>query len=193
VPAHPPVVGDVFELRIELRHIEPAIWRRLRVPADVPLGVLHDVLQAAFGWKNCHAHDYLVGDIRFGTADVHEEHFSVDEYAAPLGAVARPRSTLLYRYDFGDDWEHQITVERVAQGADESVVCTGGARACPPEDCGGPHGYAHMLTVLADPKDEGHGEMKRWVGRGYDPEKFDVAAVNKRLAMLSKRLGRRSS
>jgi hypothetical protein len=184
-----PSYGDVLALRVELLHIEPSIWRSLLVPADMPLSVLHEVLQVALGWKNCHLHDFLVGDIRFAMADLEDEIFCVDEDGAPLGALVRAGSRFVYNYDYGDDWEHQITVERVISGSDDEVItCTGGARACPPEDCGGPHGYARMLEVLANPKDEEHGEMKRWVGRAYDPERLDLVALNKKLAALKKRI-----
>ncbi len=185
-----PALGDVFELRITLRHIDPPIWRALRVPADVPLSVLHEVLQTAFGWTNSHLHDFHVGDIRFGMSEVEDEQFSVDERAAPLGAVARAGSKLAYEYDFGDSWEHDIVVERVDSRGDGAILCTGGARACPPEDCGGAYGYAHMLEVLANPRDEEHANMKQWVPRAFDSEKFDLAAVNRKLATLSKRVVR---
>jgi hypothetical protein len=186
----PPVFGDVFELRVTLRHIDPPVWRTLRVPAHLPLSVVHDVLQTAFGWSNSYLHDFHVGDIRFGMSGVEDELFSVDERAAPLGAVARARSELVYQYDFGDSWEHDIVVEEVSSGGDETIRCTGGARACPPEDCGGAPGYAHLLEVLSDPQDEEYADMKRWAPRGFHPEKFDMAAVNKRLATLSKRVER---
>jgi pRiA4b ORF-3-like protein len=116
--------------------------------------------------------------------------FSVDERAAPLGAVARQGSAFVYIYDLGDDWEHDVGVERVANGGYETIVCTGGARACPPEDSGGAPGYEHLLSVLANPKDDEFASMKQWIPRGFNPEKFDVVAVNKKLATLSKRLAR---
>jgi hypothetical protein len=183
--------GDAFELRITRREIRPAIWRQVRVPADLTLGQLHDVLQTAFGWTNSHLHDFQVGDVRFGMDDVQDEIFSVPEEAAPLGAIARAGSKFTYRYDFGDDWEHEVKVEGIVERvADERIVCLDGARGCPPEDCGGTGGYQRMLEVLADPADPEHRDMKVWVGRRYDPEKFDLAAVNKKLATLAKRIGR---
>jgi uncharacterized membrane-anchored protein len=191
VRSRPPAFGDVFELRVTLRELDPPVWRALRVPADVLLSVLHEILQIAFGWQNSHLHDFRAGDIRFGMADVEDELFSVDERAAPLGAVARVGSQLVYLYDFGDNWEHDIVVERVGSGGDGTIRCAGGARACPPEDCGGTTGYAHMLEVLANPDDEEHADMKRWAPRRFDPEKFDPAAVNRKLATLSRRLSRR--
>jgi hypothetical protein len=143
------------------------------------------VLQVAFGWTNSHLHDFVVRGIRFGMADVEDEIFSVDEQAAPLGALAEPGSSVLYRYDFGDDWEHDIVVSRAEDGKDV-FVCTGGARACPPEDCGGVSGYANMLAILGDPNHAEHREMRTWVGGKYNPEKFDREAVNKKLARLAK-------
>ena len=182
----------MFELRVVLRDIEPTIWRRVRVPADAPLGVVHEVLQVAFGWTDSHLHDFEIGAIRFGMADIEDEIFCVDEDGAPLGAVALQGSTFVYRYDFGDDWKHEVTVERVMSGEDDTIItCTGGERACPPEDCGGPRGYANLLEVLANPKNEEHADMKSWVGRGFKSEKFDLVAVNKKLAALSKRVGLR--
>jgi pRiA4b ORF-3-like protein len=186
----PPSPGDIFDLRVSLRYIEPTIWRGLSVPADVPLAALHEILQVAFGWQNSHLHDFHVGDIRFGMTGIEDEMLSVDERAAPLGAVAQEGSFFVYQYDFGDSWEHDINVERVHRDRDETIRCTAGARACPPEDCGGAPGYAHLLEVLANPKDEEYADLKRWVGRSFDPEKFELVTVRKKLATLSKRLAR---
>ncbi len=185
-----PAPGDSFDLRVSLRYIEPTIWRALSVPASMSLAALHEVLQVAFGWRNCHLHDFRVGDIRFALTSAEEEMFCVDERAAPLGAVARPGSKFVYQYDFGDDWQHDITVERVRHDGEQIIRCTGGERACPPEDSGGPPGYAHLLEVLTDPSYEEYADLKQWVGRGFDPEKFNLAAVNKKVTTLSKRLAR---
>jgi hypothetical protein len=130
----PPSFRDAFQLRVDLANIEPAIWRQVRVPAMVSLAALHDVVQIAFGWQNSHLHDFVIGEIRFGMADVEDEIFSVDESAAPLGAVARVGATFLYRYDFGDDWEHVVSVERFLEDGADVIECISGARACPPED-----------------------------------------------------------
>ncbi len=84
----PPTFGDVLELHVTLRDINPPVWRALRVPAELPLAGLHDVLQIAFGWQNSHLHDFVAGDIPFGMHEVEDERLTVDERAAPLGAVA---------------------------------------------------------------------------------------------------------
>jgi hypothetical protein len=181
---------DAFQIRAEMADIEPPVWRQIRVPVAISLATLHDVLQISFGWQNSHLHDFEVDKIRFGMADVEDELFSVDERAAPLGAVARVGSTFLYRYDFGDDWEHTITVERLIKDGARTMECSGGARACPPEDSGGASGYAALLEALADPQHEEHDDMRRWVGRRFDPEKFDAVAVNRKLATLSRKVNR---
>ncbi len=191
MPTYPTAYGDHFALRVTLRDITPGVWRLLHVPAQTSLGELHEVLQVAFGWQNSHLHDFTVGKIRFGMIDVEDEIFAVDEHAAPLGAVARAGTQMLYRYDFGDDWEHDIVVENVNPNSGDSITCSAGARACPPEDCGGPPGYENVLRVLNDPNDDEYASMKEWVGRKFDPERFDSAAVNKRLALLAKRLSKR--
>jgi hypothetical protein len=179
-------IADVCELEVSMRDIEPRIWRAVRVPADLTLARLHEVLQVAFGWTDSHLHDFVARGIRFGMIDADDEIFSVDEEAAPLGAVVDPGESLLYRYDFGDDWEHDIVVKRVTDGRQDAFVCTAGARACPPEDCGGAHGYAEMLAILAKPAHSEHREIRTWVGRRFDPEKFDRESVNKKLAKLAK-------
>jgi hypothetical protein len=164
-----PDFGDAFALRVILRDIEPAIW------------------------QNSHLHDFEVGDIRFGMVDVEDELFAVDEHAAPLGAVAREGSRFTYRYDFGDDWEHDVVVESVIANGAQGIACSGGARACPPEDGGGPHGYANMLHVLANPADDEFASMKEWVGRRFDPERFDIAMPATRSRFCACRSATRSS
>lgn len=191
---HRPTLGDVFELKIQLRHIEPAIWRTVLLPAEVPLGIVHEVIQAVFGWEGAHLHDFEVAGIRFAIDDDDEDTvFAVHEYAAPLGAVAGVGTSFLYRYDFGDDWEHEVTVQGVIPNGDVAFTCTGGGRACPPDDCGGPSGYAHLLQVLTDPTHADYEELKPLAPDGFDPEKFERAAVNERLAELLQDLEKRAS
>ena len=186
-----PICGNLLTLHVELAHVQATVWRRVIVPADAPLDVLHDILQAAFGWTNSHLHDFRVGDARFGMADLEDELLVVDERAAPLGAITRAGAKFIYRYDYGDNWEHVVHVESVSEDVEPTAVtCMGGARARPPEDCGGPRGYASLLSVLRDPADPEHADMRRWVGKKFDPERFDLVAVNKKLGVIGRRLAR---
>jgi hypothetical protein len=191
VRARPIGYGDLLELHASLRDIKPVVWRRVRVPADLVLGELHEVLQIAFGWDDSHLHDFEVGGLRFAPLDVEDELLAIDEDGSPIGAVVRVGAVFTYRYDFGDDWEHQIKVERIVDRADDTAIaCVGGERACPPEDVGGAQGYANMLAALASPDHPEHLEMRAWVGRRFDPARFDLGAVNKKLKTLARQLGR---
>ncbi len=181
----------MLELHVEMDEIEPRIWRRLHVPADATLDRLHAILQIAFGWTDSHLHDFSVGAARFGVRDVEDELLCVDERAAPLGAVVSVGGTFNYRYDFGDCWDHTIRLDKVLDQDHPFVVeCVGGARACPPEDSGGTNGYQSLLASLRDPEDEEHESTRTWVGTKFDPERFDMIAVNKKLGVLGRRLAR---
>lgn len=113
------------------------------VPARVPLSIVHEALQVAFGWKDHHLHDFRAGGVRFTIPRTEDEVFAADERGTPLGAVL----PLVYTYDFGDDWQHEIALVRIAPDAPDAITCLAGARACPPEDCGGTIGYEHLLEL----------------------------------------------
>jgi Plasmid pRiA4b ORF-3-like protein len=189
-----PEFGDALELKVSLRHIVPQIWRKLRVPAELDLEELHEVLQIAFGWSNSHLHSYQVGSFCFRSDfGEQDESFYIDEAAAHLGAVARNGTSFTYEYDFGDGWQHDIAIERVIAGgtlaSPSPIECLDGKRSCPPEDCGGPPGYGRLLAVLRNPADPEYSDVKTQAGRGFDAEAFDLEKVNKKLAILAKRLG----
>jgi hypothetical protein len=179
---------DVLELEVSILDIEPRIWRRLLVPARASLAVVHEALQFAFGWMDCHLHSFDSGEVQFKLPHPEDELFAVDERGAPLGAFVR--APLVYEYDFGDCWRHEIVTLGIAEGAKNEITCTEGARAAPPEDSGGVGGYAELLVVLADPEHEEYEHMRAWAGKRFDPEAFDRVAINRRLAKLTKLLPR---
>lgn len=166
---------STFELHVQLRHIKPAIWRTLEVPGAATLEDVHYAIQVAMGWQNSHLHEFRIGRRRYGMSDVDEfgELGPIeDERAHALQDVTQSGARFLYTYDFGDGWEHDVTVKRVSSATKRATPrCLDGERACPPEDCGGAPGYANLLTVLADPKHEEHEEIRQWVPRGFDPER----------------------
>jgi hypothetical protein len=171
----------VFQLKIQLAHIRPPIWRRLLVPGELDLAELHEIIQASFGWTNSHLHEFEIGAARYGTPDPDWGRDDVkDESRAKLFRLAGAGDRFSYTYDFGDGWEHAITVEQVAgaQVATRYPACTAGRRACPPENVGGPWGYGDFLDALSDPNHEDHEDRTEWIGGSFDPESFDLAATD---------------
>jgi len=175
------------QLHVQLRDIEPPIWRRLVLPDDLPLPNLHAALQYAFGWAGRHLHEFAVGPVRFGKPDPEELHQPIDEKGVRLNQLVHDvGDSILYRYDFGDGWEHDLVVEDLRAGEGARVPrCLDGARAGPLDDCGGPGGYEEMLRALADPGDPQHHSMKVWAGV-WKPEHFDLRQLNVRLAHVAK-------
>lgn len=179
--------ASIHQLKVTLLGSKPPIWRRIAVPSDYTLGQLHHALQLAMGWHDGRLHDFSIGDTTYGDPMQLQELGGEDEWSASLAHVApRARSRMRYLYDFGDCWEHDILVEKVAPPEPHASypVCLAGKRACPPEDSGGIWGYDDLLAALADPIDPEHDDMLDWLGGPLDPEAFDLEAVNRRLARI---------
>jgi hypothetical protein len=156
-----------------MSEVEPTVVRVLDVPAGVLLPELHDILQVAIGWTDSHLHQFVAGDIRYGMPDI-DGFNELDEERSETGVPLRSLpARFTYLYDFGDGWEHEVVV--VGPGADRAGVVEGEG-ACPPEDVGGPRGYAAFLAVLADPTDPEHEHMRAWAESWRDT--FDLATVD---------------
>lgn len=174
--------GHVFELRVPLRDIKPAIWRVVRVRSNVTLFKLHGILQTVMGWTDSHMHEFAVKDGSYGKVDPDFPRRQ-NEKKAVLSDVLRARGEhLVYVYDFGDGWEHELVLEQVldADPGGKYPYVIGGERACPPEDCGGVPGHTHLLDVLARPGHREHRDLVEWVGGSFDPEAFDAGEINAR-------------
>ncbi len=179
---------SALHLRVTLDHVAPAVWREIAVPESFTFWALHCAIQDAMGWRDCHLHEFVVrwdgvpGVMRIGIPD--EEEISNPPtrpgWSLPIAPhLPRAGSTLRYLYDFGDDWSHVVELrERRPAEADERLPrCVAGARACPPEDCGGPHSYADFLEAIRDPRHREYASLLKWVGGAFDPEAFDAARV----------------
>ncbi|MGV9799602.1 plasmid pRiA4b ORF-3 family protein [Mycobacterium sp. NPDC003449] len=160
-------------LRVVMRDVEPEVSRVIDVPTAASLPELHDLLQAALGWTDSHLHQFVTAEATYGLnlpgMDVWPED-QRDETSARLADLG-PRFE--YLYDFGDDWAHDV---EVLGPGEERPGCVDGHGACPPEDCGGPRGYAGLLEVLADPAHPEHAQMRSWVGNRLRP--FDRDATD---------------
>ena len=162
-------------LRVTMRDVVPRVERVIDVPAAITLDELHEVLQVALGWTNSHLHQFRTDTTTYAVPfEVWDDgETEVDERGVPLSALP---PHFVYAYDFGDGWEHDIEV--LGRGGD-APGCVGGEGACPPEDCGGPFGYAELLETLADARHPEHESMRAWVGDRLQP--FDQDATAQRV------------
>ena len=178
----------VARFRVTLEEIAPPVWRTFEIDAGGTFWDLHVAIQDAFGWLDCHLHVFEAGDpedrvpveIGIPDPDGFDARRVLPGWDVEVGRVlVNPGEGMIYRYDFGDDWQHVVLLEAVGQADPGTRIprCVGGARACPPEDCGGPSGYEHLLEVLADPDHEEHAELVDWMPKGFDPEAFDPRSV----------------
>jgi len=187
--------GEIYQIKVTLLGTRPPIWRRLLVPADLTLGGLHDVLQSAMGWDQSHLHEFRVGQQRYGAPDPTGGGFGmedqIDERKVRLHQVlSRVGAKAVYTYDFGDGWEHGIVVEKRLP-VDPNLAypaCTGGRRACPPEDCGGIPGFYELLNAIRNPNHENREDLLDWLGGEYDPKAFSIETVNRALQGRRRRL-----
>lgn len=169
-------------IKVSLRGSKPPIWRRLVMAASSTLADLHFAIQDSMGWGNCHLHAFEIDGRTYGDRSVMDD--VTDESRLSLnGIVNAGTHRFSYTYDFGDNWEHVVTFEKVtyAHTPPPRPVCIAGKRACPPEDCGGIWGYKDLLEVLADPSHPEHADMKEWIDDDFDPEAFEVPDANIRL------------
>jgi hypothetical protein len=178
--------AQIYQLKVVLLGSAPPVWRRMQVSGDASLGWLHAVLQVAIGWTNSHLHQFKVGgacfsDTRHHFAEFKDDDKILEERKFTLRQIApREQDSFGYEYDFGDGWEHELTVEKILPDTAlfSAARCVDGARACPPEDCGGVGGYENLVKILKNRKHREHKSMKAWLGRPFDPAAFDVENTN---------------
>lgn len=184
---------DIYGIKVTLLGTRPPIWRRLLVPASITLAKLHDVLQTTMGWHDCHMHEFRAGERHFGRPDPEDISMGMqveNERTVKLSSVLRrPGAKIVYTYDFGDNWEHAVVLEKQMPLLPDmsDPICIDGNLACPPDDCGGIPGFYELLDALADPNHEQHQEMRDWVGDDFDPQAFSVDEVNRKLAPRRRR------
>lgn len=162
------------QLKVTLKGSKPAIWRRIHVPVDITLAKLHRVLQAAMGWEDCHLHAFHIDGEEYS-----DEGMPTRTKLSSLGLMEKGKFE--YTYDFGDGWDHIIVLEKFEDHGVplEHAMCVAGARACPPEDCGGIWRYQDRLA--SDNFDE-DSDLE-----GHDPEAFDPLVVNLDLSRVKLR------
>lgn len=190
-------ISSILQLKIGLVGSRPLIWRRILIPTDVSFFNLHVAIQDSFCWEDAHlhqfhtinpytrmrnSHDTLIkypmpefDDLDDTTQDLDERKIKLIDF------LKTAKDRVWYEYDFGDSWMHEIIVEKIVP-QDQEVqypYLKDGACACPPEDCGGIGGYAHLLSVLANPRNPEHHDMLEWLGIN-EPAQFNPDAFDKK-------------
>jgi hypothetical protein len=175
----------VYRLKITLAGIKPPIWRRVEVK-DCTLSKLHEVIQVVMGWEGYHLWAFEIEGDQYGDAAAGDPDMVSARKLRLSEIVQAGIKKFEYTYDFGDNWQHVIKVEKVLEAETKVKYprCVKGSRDCPPEDCGGPWGYGDFLDAIQDPDHERHEEILEWVGGKFDPEAFDIEAVNEALARV---------
>ena len=179
--------GFVYQLKVTLRDSHPPIWRRIQVSGGTRLAKLHDILQVVMGWTDSHLHQFIVNGIYIGVPSSEDwTRVENETQFALYQIVPGEKFKFVYEYDFGDDWMHNIVVEKVLppEPGVHYPVCLKGKGACPPEDCGGIYGYYGLLEALQNPDHPEHDEMLEWVGGEFDPEAFDLDGINQALRSM---------
>lgn len=179
---------NMIQLKVTLKAVRPSVWRRIEVPALYSFWDLHVAIQDAMGWLDYHLHVFRVRNLRgkideIGIPD--DDPFEGEPVALPGWKVRitdyldQVGARAAYEYDFGDGWVHELRVEAIGPRVARVRYprCIAGARRCPPEDCGGPHGYAELLATIRNPRHEEYESTLEWLGGRIDPAAFDPAAV----------------
>ena len=179
---------STFQFKVQLRNIVPAVWRRIEVPAKYTFWDLHVAIQDAMGWLDCHLHAFRLQDpstdegIQIGIPDpdpFEGEAACLPGWEIPVIRYLKVGDRISYEYDFGDGWEHDLRFEAIGirHAKTKYPRCLSGARACPPEDCGGPGGYAELRKTISNPRHPDYQSMSTWLGGSFDPKAFDPRRV----------------
>ena len=171
---------SVFRLRIQLRDVDPVVWRRILVPGSIRMAKLSPILLAAMGWNNSHLHAFEIGDKRIGMCFDEYPEGEIDEKSVTVLQALRDERRFVFEYDFGDSWEHEVIIEELTWSyfGLKFAVCLDGENACPPDDVGGTGGYVEFLEAISDPDHEDHQHMLEWADGPFDPAEFDLANAN---------------
>lgn len=179
----------VHQFEIALQGIKPKVWRRIQVPSVYSFWELHCAITDVLGWLDYHLHMFTIKFPELGETDIigipDHDRFEDDPIILPGWELdiaeyfSDQNATCDYEYDFGDSWLHSVTLEKILP-REEGVCyprCIAGERACPPEDAGGPPGYASFLKSIKYLNAAEHDDFLAWVGGWFDPEWFDLNLI----------------
>lgn len=174
---------QIYQIHLSLQESAPEIWRRLLVHPETTLVDLHRIIQTVMGWTNSHLHQFVHGQVYYAPKEF-EIDYAKNSRKVKLNAVMKKENDhILYEYDFGDSWLHDIILEKILP-FDKTVQipgCMDGRGNCPPEDCGGIWGYQDLVAILSNPKHKDYLRKSEWLGSELDPDYFDKEVINKQL------------
>lgn len=172
----------IYQLRIEIYGTDPAIWRSIKVSGKYTFWDLHDIIQIAMEWDNDHLFEFYSKNVRISDDPDTNYGKEIEAYFDEITiqeVLKRKGSKIIYKYDFGDDWDHIIVVESTEKSDIENIpICVAGENAPPFEDCGGIWGYYNIISVLKNPKHPEHEQCKEWYGKDFDPAYFNIDKLN---------------
>ena len=199
------VPKQIYQLKISIKYISPPIWHRILISNYSTFAELHDVIQEFFNWGNYHLHEfyyykqnYIYRQIRIQGLDIDDsfspnsDFYDVREDAIRLCDVFSTEQRVVnYLYDFGDNWEHNIKLEKIFPYKDgfHSPLCVGGRRATPPEDCGGSYGYQEILEIQENKKHPQYKETITWLGGKFDPERIQISITKMTPREIERKFG----
>ncbi len=183
-------MSTIYQIKATIKGSKPPIWRRFLVSDNVSLHTLHEILQVLFQWEDYHLHRFEHNKKEYGIPDPEDIDFGIvviDERKILLSEVLKKEGERLdYWYDFGDNWHQDVVIEKITpnHASLNHPICIAGKRAAPPEDVGGVFGYEYFLETINDPEHMEHEEKLEWIGGEFDPEAFDIDAVNEELEQI---------
>jgi len=174
---------QIYQIQITLKDSNPRIWRRFLTSSDITLNELHKIIQTTMGWANSHLHQFEKGRDCYAPKSFNIEEAKDSKEVKLDSLLQNEKDKMKYTYDFGDDWELDIILEKILplNTSNEIPLCIAGSRACPPDDCGGIAGYEELLEIISNPKHPDFDEKIEWLGENFDPEYFDMDEVNSML------------
>ena len=171
----------IYQFKVALSNVRPPVWRRVEVPGGITLYRLAATLITVMGWHGGHLHQFRISGKYYGIPDEDGIAETIDEREMLLrDIIDQGIKRFIFEYDFGDGWEHVVQFEGAVEPEPGAKYprCVKGARHCPPEDCGGPWGYADFLKAIRDPKHPEHESMLEWIGGDFDPDEFDLEELS---------------
>ena len=178
---------SIYQLKISLAGSRPLIWRRFLVSNDITFKKLHSIIQVVMGWYDYHLYEFIIDRTSIIDPETIAESFDEDAHDSETTKISEfikyEKQKILYIYDFGDGWEHNIIVEKILSDNTKlkHPMCLDGKLSCPPEDCGGLGGYYDLLKAIQDKNHPEHKDMLEWIGEEFDPNEFCLETVNQAL------------